>query len=107
MSSHYEPISVMPYMTKYSFETIDLPYWRNWFSDNWQWSVYIGIAYVAFINLGQKFMKNREPFDLRRLLAVWNFSMSIFSAFAFLRVYPELLYLLRKPEGLYKAACSL
>jgi hypothetical protein len=107
MAKLYIPIKDQPYLDMYSWEEIDLPYWRNWFQDNWPKGVLLGAAYVSFILIGQRVMKNREAFDLRRPLAIWNFGMAIFSAFAFCRVFPELLYLLRKPDGLYKAACVL
>lgn len=52
-------------------------------------------------------MKGREAFDLRKQLAVWNFGMAAFSAFAFFRVFPELIYLLTKDDGLYRATCKM
>jgi len=107
MAGHYVPIKNQPYLDMYSWEEIDLPYWRNWFSDNWPKAAVLGTSYVSLIFLGQRFMKNREAFDLRKPLAAWNFGMALFSAFAFSRVFPELFYLLSKPDGLYKAACKL
>lgn len=107
MADYYVPISDQPYLTMHKFEKMDLPFWRQWFTDNWQWSVYIGVFYVAFIFGCQRVMRHREAFDLRKPLALWNFGMAAFSLFAFFRVFPEIFYLLRKPNGLHAAACRM
>lgn len=107
MAGVYVPIKDQPYIEMYSWEEIDLSYWRGWFSAHWPYSVVIGVCYAAFIQLGQLVMRDRQPFDLRGALALWNVGMATFSAFAFFRVFPELFYLLRQPDGLHKAACQL
>lgn len=107
MADYYVPISDQPYLTMYKFEQMDLPFWRQWFADNWHYSVYVGVIYLTFIFTCQRVMKNREPFDLKRPLAIWNLGFSAFSLFAFTRVFPEILYLLRKSNGLHAAACKM
>lgn len=52
----------------------------------------ITVAYLAMVYFGQKMMRNKAAFELDRLLAVWNFSFSIFSAIAAYRLIPELLW---------------
>uniref|UniRef100_A0A915BIP4 Elongation of very long chain fatty acids protein n=1 Tax=Parascaris univalens TaxID=6257 RepID=A0A915BIP4_PARUN len=58
-------------------------------------SLQITIAYLAMVYFGQKMMRNKAAFELDRLLAVWNFSFSIFSAIAAYRLIPELLWALK------------
>ena len=36
-------------------------------------------AYILFITLGSKYMKDKAPFDLKVPLAMWNAALSIFS----------------------------
>lgn len=102
----YVPLTSQPYMEMYEFERMDLPYWRAWFGANWEWSVLFAVVYVLFIFSCQRVMRDRRPFDLRKPLAAWNFGMGAFSAFAFTRVTPEILFLLRN-HGLHACACRL
>ena len=46
----------------------------------------ISSSYLLFLWLGPKFMRNREPFQLRKTLIVYNFSMVIFNFFIFKEV---------------------
>lgn len=46
----------------------------------------ISSLYLLFLWLGPKYMKNREPFQLRKILIVYNFSMVILNAFIFKEV---------------------
>lgn len=52
------------------------------------------ILYVLFCYFGQKFMKNRKPFDLKYPLAAWNLFLAIFSAWGALRTVPQMLHML-------------
>ncbi|VDK50875.1 unnamed protein product [Anisakis simplex] len=55
----------------------------------------IAIAYLAMVYFGQKMMRNQTAFELDRLLAVWNFAFSIFSAIAAYHLIPELIWSLK------------
>ena len=46
----------------------------------------ISSTYLLFLWLGPKYMKNREPFQLRKTLIVYNFSMVILNFFIFKEV---------------------
>lgn len=46
----------------------------------------ISTSYLLFLWLGPKYMKNREPFQLRRTLIVYNFSMVFLNFFIFKEV---------------------
>lgn len=52
----------------------------------------ISTSYLLFLWLGPKYMKNREPFQLRRTLIVYNFSMVFLNFFIFKEV----------PDGCWK-----
>ncbi|XP_066538716.1 elongation of very long chain fatty acids protein 4a [Hoplias malabaricus] len=47
----------------------------------------ISSSYLLFLWLGPKFMRNREPFQLRKTLIVYNFSMVIFNVFIFKELF--------------------
>lgn len=46
----------------------------------------ISSMYLLFLWLGPKYMKNREAFQLRKTLIVYNFSMVVLNAFIFKEV---------------------
>lgn len=46
----------------------------------------ISTSYLLFLWLGPKYMKNREPFQLRKTLVVYNFSMVFLNFFIFKEV---------------------
>lgn len=48
----------------------------------------ISTSYLLFLWLGPKYMKNREPFQLRKTLVVYNFSMVFLNFF----IFKEVLY---------------
>jgi hypothetical protein len=52
-------------------------------------------GYMAFCYFGQKYMKNREAFDFRTPLALWNLFLSTFSFMGMARTVPHLLNNLR------------
>jgi len=61
-------------------------------------SFMITLGYLAVVYVGQKWMKDRPAFDgtaMAGVLAVWNFTFSIFSGFATYRLLPELFGSLR------------
>jgi hypothetical protein len=49
-------------------------------------STSICAAYFIFVMVGSKLMKNREPFELRGLLIVYNFCMVLVSLYLFSEV---------------------
>ena len=49
------------------------------------WSVYISVFYVASIFAIQKWMRDREKFDLRRPLFIWSLTLSLFSFYGYYR----------------------
>ena len=49
----------------------------------WHWSIYLSIFYLVSIFAIQRWMTNREKYDLRRPLFVWSLSLSFFSMYGF------------------------
>lgn len=94
-------------LTKFfSPSEFDLLEKKVWMEKNWTLSLYSVVAYVLFIFLGQEYMKNRKPLDLRGIMAVWNFTLAVFSISACATVIPEFVALLSRPGGLHRSICG-
>lgn len=48
--------------------------------------------YLALIFWGKKYMEDRKPWQWKNQLAVWNFCLSVFSFWGFIRLLPPTLY---------------
>lgn len=48
------------------------------------------LLYGLLIVVGQAHFSTRPPWNFRRLLAVWNFGLSVFSFIGFIRVLPAI-----------------
>jgi elongation of very long chain fatty acids protein 7 len=53
----------------------------------------ICLLYLLFVIVGPRLMRNREPFQINKLLVVYNFAMVIWSTYIFEEVKATLLYL--------------
>ncbi len=49
-----------------------------WMNTHWTWSFVFSTVYIILVFGGQRFMKDRKPFDLRRELCMWSTGLSIF-----------------------------
>ena len=49
-------------------------------------------AYAVLIFGGQYAMKDRKPWNLRGLMALWNLSLSVFSWIGMFRTMPQLMH---------------
>ena len=78
---------------------------RQWMSENWYLSLVYAFLYVVLIFIGQKYMKTREKFDLRKPLIAWNLILAIFSAIGTIRVWPEFIHSV-KNLGVEHSVCS-
>jgi len=63
----------------------------TWASNNYPVVFGIVAAYLAFLVIGTKVMKNRMPFDLRMPLALWNAFLCVFSFIGMCRTVPFLM----------------
>eukprot|EP00122_Pirum_gemmata_P011476 Pgem_evm3s10633 len=61
--------------------------------------------YVVLCFGGQKIMANREPFDLKYVLATWNLALSLFSFMGAARTVPHLLNNIYT-QGFEYSACA-
>lgn len=80
-------------------------YHRRWMYDNWHLSIYFSIIYLVLIFTGRRLMANREPFNLRTPMALWNFGLAFFSLMGTIRCLPEFIHILAS-EGLQQSYCS-
>lgn len=65
-------------------------------TNNWPLAFGLVTSYVIFIFGAKYVMKDREPFDLRIPLAMWNALLSIFSFIGMFRTMPYLLGMIMK-----------
>ncbi len=50
----------------------------SWMNANWMLSFIFSAIYIVLVFGGQKIMKDRKPFDLRRELCMWSTGLSVF-----------------------------
>jgi len=95
------------YSFEFPFETaFSAVYWTRWFADYWINSIVISLAYVLVIFLGEKFMRDRAAFDLKKALTVWNFAAALFSILGAIRMTPEFFHVLRNYGFRYSICTS-
>ncbi|NXR94140.1 ELOV6 protein, partial [Hypocryptadius cinnamomeus] len=78
---------------------------RKWMEENWQKSLIFSAIYLILIFGIQHFMKERRPFQLRGPLALWSFSLALFSLIGAYRVWKQLAFLLLT-KGFKQSVCS-
>lgn len=61
----------------------------DWHRRNWTLSFWFSAAYMVIIYLGQKWMANRPPFELKKTLLAWNSILAVISLLIVIRVVPE------------------
>ncbi|EED89131.1 long chain fatty acid elongase [Thalassiosira pseudonana CCMP1335] len=64
----------------------------TWMQDRPMIPIIACVAYVVLIVLGRAYMKDRPAWSWRRILAVWNLSLSLFSWIGAIRTAPQLYY---------------
>jgi elongation of very long chain fatty acids protein 6 len=99
------PYTDPPTIQSYDFEKFDAIGWRRWMYTNWPVSIHFSVLYLVFIVYGQRFMRNRQPFNLKPQLIIWNMSLALFSLCGFIRTFPELLQVIIGPHGLHRSVC--
>ena len=68
----------------------DTTKWVKIMHENWSISFYFCAVYLVLVYGLRAWMKNRERFELRGLLVVWNLALAIFSIVGAMRSYPDL-----------------
>jgi elongation of very long chain fatty acids protein 6 len=86
--------------TIFEFERrFDHSAFHSWFSANWTSVFWISAVYLIAIFSTRCWMSNRAAFDLRMPLIVWNVVLAAFSVAGAMRTVPELIDVLRRPDG--------
>lgn len=76
-----------------SFETHYDPTTALEFMKNNNYIPYVAIViYLTAISLGQRYMRNREPFQCKNQLAAWNLFLCLFAVMGTLRTLPHIIY---------------
>ena len=52
-------------------------------SERWRISLYVSAVYLVFVLAGRTWMRQREPYRLRRALVAWNTGLAVFSIVGF------------------------
>jgi len=79
---------------------------RQWMADNWHRSFYLAGAYLLFLRAGRMYMKDRAPFQMPRLLILWNALLTAFSLLGTYYTLPEFISHLRK-YGYFDSYCTV
>ncbi|ODN05559.1 putative fatty acid elongation protein 3 [Orchesella cincta] len=99
------PYASPPTITAFEFERWNAHKWRRWMAKNWPLSIIASCIYLLLIFVGKRFMKNRQPFNLKSTMIVWNFLLASFSTCGFIRTFPELYQVLSGPNGFHRSVC--
>lgn len=98
-----EPYNATAYEFEKSFKHGQI--WE-FVSDNKMLSVWSSVAYVVVIFGGRWIMERKERYGLSNALALWSGMLAIFSVMGTVRMWPEIIHVLRY-EGLHASACTL
>lgn len=66
-----------------------------WFRNHWHFSVYLSLVYLVVIFSLKRWMESRPPYGLRKLLFAWSLLLSVFSILGAIRMWTEMMYVLR------------
>ncbi|XP_068114049.1 very long chain fatty acid elongase 3 [Hyperolius riggenbachi] len=73
-------------LQEYEFEKrFDVQEAIQWMQENWSKSFFFSLLYAALIFGGQRVMKERKKFELRRPLVLWSLTLAIFSIIGAIR----------------------
>lgn len=78
---------------------------QQWMAENWITAFYWSLGYLLVIFGLKAWMRNRAPFNLRRLLQLWNVALATFSIMGTIRVWPEMAYIF-KSHGFISTICQ-
>lgn len=107
---HPEACESFPYSPNYSYyfdfeKTFDVRKVQVELSRLWYAPYLACLVYLVGLYAGQEVMKRRSPFNLRRLLILWNVALCVFSVIGAIRVLPEMSHVI-KEYGLTFSVCD-
>ena len=62
----------------------------TWVEQRWPFCVYASILYVLLVHAGERWMRGKAAWSLRRPLVMWNTSMALFSFLGTLNLLPTM-----------------
>ncbi|XP_020818828.1 very long chain fatty acid elongase 3 [Phascolarctos cinereus] len=77
-------------MLIHTYEFEKLADFRPLLCEYWTISFLLTLIYLMFIFMGQRYMKDRKGFNLRLPLAIWSFTLAIFSILGSVRTWKYL-----------------
>lgn len=77
---------------------------RAWMDSNWTNGFYFCGIYLLLVFSLKHYMKNRDRFNLRKILITWNTMLAVFSFVGSARTLPEMLHVISN-YGLYHSVC--
>jgi hypothetical protein len=103
---HVEYVTMPNYSTIFEFEgKFEYVRTHKWMEENWTSSFYYIGVYMLFIFAGQHWMQNRPRFELKGILALWNFLLAAFSIMGSYRTVPETFFILNRKNGFHHSVC--
>lgn len=75
--------------------------WQLWMKDNWKISIICSIVYIGLVFLGKSLMHNRQKFEIRLPLILWNIFLALFSIIGTVRMWPDFIYSLSQHGYVY------
>lgn len=104
ISTNWSKFPGLPFAFEFE-EKFHRDYHRERLYNNWHIAIYVSLVYVFIIFFGRYLMSKREPFSLRGPMALWNFSLALFSLCGTIRCLPEFIHILAN-EGMQQSYCS-
>lgn len=87
-------------------ENFDFPESLEMFNNQWHIPYILGVLfYLPVLYFGQILMRNREPFNVKLPMMIWNSGLAIFSIIGFVRVFPEFVFTLSS-KGFHSSICD-
>ena len=77
---------------------------NKWIRNNWMLSVYASAIYLVVIYAGRRFMTDKNPYELRKILLLWNVGLAVFSIMGAYVMAPSLYGIVSK-EGFVRSVC--
>ena len=78
---------------------------RMWMIENWSKSILYAFIYIFTIFAGKAYMTNKQKYELRGILTVWNILLALFSSIGALRTIPDLTFSI-KNHGIDYSICD-
>ena len=77
-----------------------------WTNNNWSIPIISSILYLVLIYFSKQWMKNREPFKLKRPLFIWNLTTAVFSILGASVCLPAVISSAREKGFVYTSCTS-